>query len=409
VGADARATAAGAAVTTKLEAVRVLRNPWITAASCLPWALIPVLFLLWAVTGVPYVEAAPRLALVGALAFAATWTRRPRARHAPVEVEVGDALRIGDVTVPRARIKKAELLPGWPNPRVRVGLRGRPDAELIVDDEPAAHGLMTALGFDASQTTAKYTLMSLATVRYRFVPFVIAGLFIAAGVFGGGLAVPLVPALVPFVVLCMIPFYVIPATVVVGMDAILVRWLWTRELVPTADILGVGRFDTGTGRDRVRGVELRLRGGRTLRLPVSSRQADERAAMIQKRIEDVVALARSAAPAPDEALVLTRGDLALRDWIGRLKALGAGATDTLRTAAVVPDRLWRVAADPAQPAAMRAAAAVALSPTLDEPGRARLAEVARSTAAPKLRVALERAASDASEEELEEALREMEA
>jgi hypothetical protein len=75
----------------------------------------------------------------------------------------------------------------------------------------------------------------------------------------------------------------------------------------------------------------------------------------------------------------------------------------------MPDRLWRVAQDPAQAPAARAAAAVALSPTLDESGRARLVQIAKATAAPKLRVALERVATAASEEELAEALGALEA
>ena len=86
-----------------------------------------------------------------------------------------------------------------------------------------------------------------------------------------------------------------------------------------------------------------------------------------------------------------------------------GATATLRTAPVMPDHLWRVAEDAQQPATMRAAAAIALGPTLDPSGKTRLAEIAKATAAPKLRVALERAATDAPLEEMEEALREIEA
>jgi hypothetical protein len=74
----------------------------------------------------------------------------------------------------------------------------------------------------------------------------------------------------------------------------------------------------------------------------------------------------------------------------------------------MPDNLWRVANDPAQPPMARAAAAVALSPTLDDGGRARLADLANATAEPKLRIALERTAADAPDEELEQALAEIE-
>jgi hypothetical protein len=52
---------------------------------------------------------------------------------------------------------------------------------------------------------------------------------------------------------------------------------------------------------------------------------------------------------------------------------------------------------------VRAAAAVALAPTLTEPERARLATVADGTTAPKLRIALE-AATSSDDEAIAEAL-----
>jgi hypothetical protein len=90
------------------------------------------------------------------------------------------------------------------------------------------------------------------------------------------------------------------------------------------------------------------------------------------------------------------------------RARCGGETATLRSAPVMPDKLWRLVRDPTQAAPMRAAAAVALAPTLDEGGRARIADIAKHTAEPKLRVALERAAAGAPDEELEEAMRELE-
>jgi len=135
--------------------------------------------------------------------------------------------------------------------------------------------------------------------------------------------------------------------------------------------------------------------------------ADDTAAMLRQRINDVVALAQSNKEVAQEALLLNRGELGLRDWIARLKAVGVGATATLRTAAVMPEHLWRIASDPGQPATARAAAAVALSPTLDDDGRVRLADIAKTTAEPRLRVALERAANDAPDEDIEQALGEL--
>jgi hypothetical protein len=74
----------------------------------------------------------------------------------------------------------------------------------------------------------------------------------------------------------------------------------------------------------------------------------------------------------------------------------------------MPEQLWRVAEDPAQPAIKRAAAAVALAPTLAEEDKERLGELAKATAAPKLRVALQNIADDVPDDELEDALRRLE-
>ena len=118
----------------------------------------------------------------------------------------------------------------------------------------------------------------------------------------------------------MLPFLLAPTTVVVGVDGILVRWLWVREFVATKDIIHVRRFDTGHGRSRRRGVEIYL-PGRTVQIPMYS---DEAIATLETRINDVIKLQRSSAHVEQGALLLSRGELEWRDWIARLKAVGDG-------------------------------------------------------------------------------------
>ena len=393
----------------ELEAARARRNPWMTAASCIPWALIPVLLLLSWVTGAPFFALTPHLAIIGALVFTLTWRRKPRALSETVRVRVTPSeLRIADEIIPREAVKVAELLPGRPNPVVRVAARGRARQDVIVRDEKTAHVLLKALGFDPSQTTATYRLQSLAIVRHRYAPLAVIPIVFLAAMLAGSLHAPWIPALLPFLIVALLLLFLVPARLVVGVDGLLLQWLWMREFIPTKEIADVRRFVLGSGRNRVSGVELGLRNGRAVKLPIGSVWGDDAAGVVQQRVEDVLALAKGSAHVAEDALLLARGDLEVRDWIGRLKAIGTGATATLRTAPVMPERLWRVARDPEQAPLARAAAAVALAPSLDQGGRVRLAEVAKTTAAPKLRVALERAASDASEEEIEEALREIE-
>ncbi|HEY2366690.1 MAG TPA: hypothetical protein VGH87_09900, partial [Polyangiaceae bacterium] len=333
-----------------MKARRVRRNPWMTAASCVPWALIPVLVVASLATKLPFAALSPHLAIIGLFTFLNVWRRKPRARLDDVHVATdASSLLIDDERIARADVKRAELVP-WANDTiVRANLRGRIDEELVFEREEDAHAFLKQLGFDPSQTTASYRLGSLAMTRYRWAPFALGLGAIAIAMLLGSLHVHAGP-LLPLMFLSMVPLLLFPAKVTVGVDGLLVKWLWLRELVETKDIVYVKRFDTGYGRNRRKGVEIVL-PGRSLQLPLYS---DEGIATLEQRIRDVVALAKSQTHVGDEALVLARGELGLREWIAKLKAVGVGATATLRSAAVMPEQLWRVAEDPARPAIERA-------------------------------------------------------
>jgi hypothetical protein len=388
---------------TTVRAMRIRRNPWITALTCVPWVLAAALAVATLVTGTPLAVIAPHLAIAGAIGFAIAWRRKPYARFERVDVSVDDELvRVGRETLPRSLATRAEMLPTAGGPVVRVSIKNGLARDIGVEDEGAAHRLMTALGFDASQRTATYRTGSLAVTRYRYVPIAIVPIIWLMMLLGSALHTNLFPFVIPLFVIALAAMYVKRTSVIVGVDGILVRWLWVREFIATKDITAAQRFEQGSGRNRVTGVEI-FNSRWTVKLPAN----DDLAAMIQQRVRDAISVARSNTLVADDALLLARGELPLREWITRLKGIGAGATATLRTAAVMPEQLWRVASDPAQPATTRAAAAVALSTTLDDVGRVRLADLARATAEPKLRVALESAATDAPDEELEQTMLEL--
>jgi hypothetical protein len=387
---------------TKLDAKRIRRNPWITAATCLPWVIAAGLGLVTLLTGVPVAMVAPHVAIFGAVGFAAAWRRRPYARLEPTVVRVDEhVLRIGDEMIPRGRIQGAELLPTPFGFVVRVKPKNQLVRDIRFADDADAHRVLSALGFDASQRTATYRIMSLALVRHRFAPIAFAGVWMAMCLVAAASQVPWLIGFSPLFFLAMGVVFLKRGSLVVGVDGLLLRWLWVREFLATKDIISAAHFDQGFGRSRVRGVEVfTYRGG--VKLPMG----DEQAAMVRQRVVDVVAVARSQVHVADDAL-LARGSRGMRDWVTQLKALGSGATGTFRTMPVMPEQLWRVASDAAQPAHARAAAAVALSPTLDDSGRMRLADLAKTTAEPKLRVALERAAEGAPDEAIEAALSEV--
>jgi hypothetical protein len=155
-----------------------------------------------------------------------------------------------------------------------------------------------------------------------------------------------------------------------------------------------------------------MRSRETLRIVVSDGRSglgsgdDGRADLVAERIREALESARRGDPAQDVAL-LARNAREIGVWVRALRAVAAGAVDH-RTAPIPEDRLWRIAEDPNASPTARAGAAVALTPSLDDAGKARIRVAADATASPKLRVALE-AAAETDEAALEHALAELDA
>jgi hypothetical protein len=162
---------------------------------------------------------------------------------------------------------------------------------------------------------------------------------------------------------------------VVGADALRVDGLVRRRLIPLADVAGVD--------ERGDDVWLELRDGRRERLPKGGFS-------LARRIHEALALHARGGDALPAALV--RGERTTREWADALASL-VRAGPSYRAASVDPERLLRVAEDPAGSAATRAAAAVALASS-DEPSvRARLRVAAQASADLELEAVLEQAAA----------------
>lgn len=392
------------------DAARVQRNAWVTAASALPWAAIPIAWLVHAFGGPPLAVLTPHLLAIGTLSFLWTWKARPLARREPTKVAAdASGVTLGTERIPRAEIADALLLPvvgGFPI--VRVSRKGKlqPAIDVVVRDEGEARKLISALGFDATQRTATFRVGSFFLGKYRWSMFAIVPIMFGMGLAAGAIGHAVIPLM--YAAIFAVAFAALwPSWLVVGADGLLLRWLWLRKFVPAQKIVTATRYDKSFGRSRVRGVALSLESGEQLEVPVTtSRWDDERLAIILERIHEVMELQRSGAAVAEDALLLARGSQSTAEWVRRLRALGEGATAQLRVAPMQPERLWRVALDPAAASPARAAAAVALSGSLDDEGRARLRVAAEATAAPKLRVVLDRAV-EGNEEELIAALDEL--
>jgi hypothetical protein len=204
---------------TELEVVELRRNPWITAASCIPWALIPVAVIASMITNTPYTIFAPHLGIVGLVSFIAAWQRMPRAIRRRRDVRVDTStVSVGKEIFARSSITKAELVPTPDSPVVRIERRGRFAKLLVMRDDDEAHTLLTALGYDVSQTTATYKIRSLALVRRQWLavaalPFLF-GMLTAFGIH-------VTPLIVPIFIVVVLSLFLKRTSLVVGADGLL--------------------------------------------------------------------------------------------------------------------------------------------------------------------------------------------
>jgi hypothetical protein len=196
-----------------------------------------------------------------------------------------------------------------------------------------------------------------------------------------------------------------PTRVEVGADGILMKWLGRRRFIPASDIAGAFHYEEGMGNNRYVGVKVVRKSGQEVKIPVGTRWSDDDAHALVERIREAVEIYERGDVESSGAL-LDRGERAIGDWVRMLKSLGAGASATLRTAAMDSERLWHLLESPSAPREHRAAAAIALATSDEEGARDRIRVAATAVAEPKLRVALEAASND-DEAKLEKAMEEL--
>lgn len=186
------------------------------------------------------------------------------------------------------------------------------------------------------------------------------------------------------------PLWGTRSQITVGADGVLASWMGKERFCPYAE---VARFErTATG-----GI-LHKRDGSQFPVVVSAMLGQKPLANLDRatvvgRIEDALRLYQTGALAPGavDPNALARNGRPVSDWVSALRAsLNA---ETFRSAALVPEELWKMIVSPEATAEARAAAAVVLAPSLDDAGKERLRVAASTTASPQLRVVLESAAN----------------
>lgn len=196
-------------------------------------------------------------------------------------------------------------------------------------------------------------------------------------------------------------------TVDVGADGVLLRWLRGRRFIPIAQIESAEMHVEPARGGEMYWVRLRVHGEDPCEIGVGSDDEDKaRADALAERVRKAVATNRTANAEGTTAL-LDRRARTVTQWIDDLRAVGRGTAVTLRTEAITSERLWRIVQSAAARPVDRAAAAIALSAATKQ-DRARIRVAADAVVEPKLRVVLERAASQEDSAALEQALAELE-
>lgn len=343
---------------------------------------------------------------------------RQNAYAKPVERAV-EASRSG-VTADGALLERARIADGWYQPRapVKSWLKKRPATSTVqlvdkrkrilfeseVESEEQAVQMLNALGLSASQKRAEFRGASdIGATQGRMFAFGVSiAIAIAAMMaFSTGHHVnpsfPMVLLAVPFSLLSAFP-----SKITVGVDGILMRWLWRKRFVPMSRVVSA----TADGSTRIR-LELTDGSFQTIYTANNKRSGGvytQHRDLVLARIREAMRAYREMGPGADVATLVARGERTPAEWKKALSALGENDA-SYRQAAIREEDLWRVVEDPRAAADARAGAAHLLRKGLDADGKARVRVAAEATASPKLRVALEAVAANAgSDEAVEEAL-----
>jgi hypothetical protein len=207
---------------------------------------------------------------------------------------------------------------------------------------------------------------------------------------GGGSAAGLVSALPILTVLLAV--FMIPTTVDVGADGVHTRWLGKGTFTRFSRLERVDRARERRGDREILGIDLALSGGEVRRVLVADTRFDDGG---RDRMFEQVHSALEAFRARDQPIevsALARRGRESAAWLASLRAIGNGAEADHRRAPVPVETLLRIVEDAAADGTARAAAAVAASSAAAPAERERIRIAAASTASPRLRVALERAA-----------------
>lgn len=325
------------------------------------------------------------------------WARNPCAVERPAHA-VADAR--GLLLDGRLVLEAGRVTSGWLETRAGgppvVHLRAaaapwrRRAVDVVVRDVESGRALLRVLEVDPTHASAHYWVLArpLGEGRAFARAATLIALVLAFGVVAGQSA-PAALALAVVALFALVGGLVVPTRVTVGADGVLVRWLGTVRFVPWTSVVAIEDFDGG--------VVLALDGGGwlTLRTPADhERHCPERASMVERMRVAWRAHGRGGHDADPTAVLVRRAGGHTREWVRAMRRI-LSPERGYRTQAMPPEQLWRVVEDACGDRHARTGAALALAPLLDDRGRERMQAAASSCAEPRLRAALQTAATDA--------------
>jgi hypothetical protein len=297
-----------------------------------------------------------------------------------------NGIRVGDkIIAARTTIRGAWIEPTSDVPLVHIDRGPRPDLELEVPDEASARALCEVLFGGSTYGMPRFTAGA------RWTPFFMIGWgqLVAFALLHNGLSSRTLVQLLGLGLVVAAQLYLRPR-ISIGTDGVLISGPPAR-FVAFTDIESVV-----TRRERwppLGMLVITLRDRPAIVLGMKHAEAEAATARIQEAID---ASHNSAEPA---RLQLRRGGPDVREWLARLRALGR-RREPYRAVGATADYLWRLLDDPGAGESERAAAAVMLGSGASDEERARLRDVAARVASPHVRVAMERVASGAEEDDL---------
>jgi len=207
-------------------------------------------------------------------------------------------------------------------------------------------------------------------------------------------------------IIALISGGLIPSKLAIGVDGIHVRWLWQKRFLSMARVQRIHAVgDRGIALVRDDGTLEMIWTSPLQRNDFAPYREEHRDAVLA-RITEALAAYRARGPAADVSAVVAKGSRTGSEWLEALTRMRE-AEGGYRAASIRDDDLWRLVENPAAAADARAGAALLLRRSLDDAGKMRVRIAAEATASPKLRIALDVAASSDDEADVRAALEDL--